>query len=70
MPISIPLSPTLLQPLLPLREALASSWETILVGLATAPDPALAAAHLSRLAEHGFGRPDEMPEVALLRSVT
>ncbi|MBI3796872.1 MAG: bifunctional [glutamate--ammonia ligase]-adenylyl-L-tyrosine phosphorylase/[glutamate--ammonia-ligase] adenylyltransferase [Deltaproteobacteria bacterium] len=55
MPISIPLSPTLLQPLLPLREAFAGAWETILASTAAAPDPALAAAHLSRLAEHGVG---------------
>ncbi|HEV8713829.1 MAG TPA: bifunctional [glutamate--ammonia ligase]-adenylyl-L-tyrosine phosphorylase/[glutamate--ammonia-ligase] adenylyltransferase, partial [Candidatus Binatia bacterium] len=34
---------------------MASSWEMILTGVACAPDPALAAAHLSRLAEHGFG---------------
>jgi glutamate-ammonia-ligase adenylyltransferase len=55
MPATIPPSPTLLQPLLPLREVCGSSWETILAGIVSAPDPALAAAHLSRLTEYGFG---------------
>ena len=55
MPIPIAVSPSPLQPLLPFREALGSHWETILAGVACVPDPVLAAAHLSRLAEHGFG---------------
>ena len=46
---------TPLQSLLPLREAFGTRWETIQASIASAPDPALAAAHLSRLAEHGFG---------------
>src|SRR5713101_1553929 len=55
MSVITPFSPTLLQPLLPLREAFGTRWETILAGIASAPDPALATAHLSRLAEYGFG---------------
>lgn len=55
MPAATPLPPAILQPLLPLREALDSQWDTILQAVAAAPDPALAAAHLSRLAEHGLG---------------
>src|SRR5436190_12450305 len=55
MPAATPLSPSTLHLLLPLREVLASQWETVLAEVASAPDPALAAAHLSRLAEHGFG---------------
>lgn len=55
MSVTTVLPPTILQPLLPLREALGSHWETILAGIAAAPDPALAAVHLSRLAEHGLG---------------
>ncbi len=46
---------TPLQSLLPLREDFGARWETIQAGIASAPDPALAAAHLSRLAEYGFG---------------
>jgi len=41
--------------LLPLRESLGEHWETILAGITSAPDPALAAANLSRLAEQGLG---------------
>jgi len=55
MPTPISLSPTVLQPLLPLRETLGSRWETIKAGVACVPDPGLAAAHLSRLAEQGLG---------------
>ena len=55
MPAATPLSPSILHLLLPLREVLASQWETVLAEVASAPDSALAAAHLSRLAEQGFG---------------
>jgi len=55
MSTTISLSPIFLQPLLLLRETLGSRWETIRSGVASAPDPALAAVHLSRLAEHGLG---------------
>ncbi|MGH7964973.1 MAG: hypothetical protein ACRERD_24690, partial [Candidatus Binatia bacterium] len=54
MPVAT-LPPPILQPILPLRETLGSHWETILIGIAAAPDPTLAAANLSRLAEHGLG---------------
>jgi len=56
MPIPIPLSPTILQPLLPFRETLGTHWKTILAAISGTPDPALAVAHLSRLAEHGLGK--------------
>src|SRR5262245_29890751 len=69
MPISIPLSPTLLQPLLPWREAFASTWETILASTASASAPALAAAHLSRLAEQGFGSGVVISTPALCRDL-
>src|SRR5713101_1875232 len=55
MPAVHPLPASVLQPLLPLREVLGSHWETILTGVVSAPDPALAATNLSRLAEHGLG---------------
>jgi len=45
----------ILQPLVPFRETLGSLWDTIGDGVAEAPDPALAAANLSRLLEHRIG---------------
>ncbi|HKA53420.1 MAG TPA: bifunctional [glutamate--ammonia ligase]-adenylyl-L-tyrosine phosphorylase/[glutamate--ammonia-ligase] adenylyltransferase, partial [Candidatus Binatia bacterium] len=69
MPAPIPFSPTLLQPLLPWREALGASWELVLAGIASAPDPALAAAHLSRLAEHGFGSGTVIGDAGLCRDL-
>ena len=49
-----------LRPLFPLQERLAAAglgpaWSHVTVGVAQAPDPALAAANLSRVCEHGFG---------------
>lgn len=48
-------SSVILQPLVPFRETLGTLWETIGDGVAEAPDPALAAANLSRLLEQGSG---------------
>ena len=48
-------SPHVLRPLLSLRGQLTSAWEHIVVGVAQAPDPSLAAVNLSRLLEYGFG---------------
>lgn len=48
------------RPLLPLQERLAAAglgpaWPVVTAGVARAPNPALAAANLSRVCEHGFG---------------
>ena len=45
----------LLQPLVPFREILGTQWNTVCEGVAEAPDPALAAANLSRVLEYGSG---------------
>ncbi len=55
MPIPLPLASSVVQLMQPLREALGSAWDSVLAGLARAPDPALAAANLRRLLEEGTG---------------
>ncbi|MEW6297798.1 MAG: bifunctional [glutamate--ammonia ligase]-adenylyl-L-tyrosine phosphorylase/[glutamate--ammonia-ligase] adenylyltransferase [Thermodesulfobacteriota bacterium] len=66
---AISLSPQVLHLLAPLRAACASQWETVVAGVAAAPDPALAAVNLSRLAEHGFATGRVLSSPALLRDV-
>jgi glutamate-ammonia-ligase adenylyltransferase len=69
MPRSISLSPTIASSLSPLREAFGSHWETIENEIAAAPDPAIAAAHLSRLAEHGLGTGQVLGSPTLCRAL-
>ena len=49
------LSAKVLKPLLPARTILGERWDAALYAIAQAPDPALAAANLSRLLSHGIG---------------
>jgi [glutamine synthetase] adenylyltransferase / [glutamine synthetase]-adenylyl-L-tyrosine phosphorylase len=51
--VSFPAAP--LRPLVPFRETLGPQWDTVCRAVAEAPDPALAAANLSRVLEHGRG---------------
>lgn len=60
---------TILYPLLPLRNVLGTHWERVLVGVASAPDPALAAANLSRVAEHGLGQEEVLGSPALCQDL-
>jgi glutamate-ammonia-ligase adenylyltransferase len=62
-------SPTVLQPLFPLRETLGPRWETVEAGVASAPDPVLAAVHLSRLAEQGLGSGAILDDPSLCRDL-
>ncbi|MCS6925830.1 MAG: bifunctional [glutamate--ammonia ligase]-adenylyl-L-tyrosine phosphorylase/[glutamate--ammonia-ligase] adenylyltransferase, partial [Candidatus Binatia bacterium] len=67
--IGTPPSPQILQLLAPLREAYAPQWEAMIAGVCAAPDPALAAANLSRLAEHGFATGQVLNSPVLLRDL-
>ncbi len=55
MPSVDDVSPNILQPLFPLRKNLTPAWNHIVIGVARAPDPALAAVNLSRLVEYEIG---------------
>jgi glutamate-ammonia-ligase adenylyltransferase len=69
MPKSIALSSTIASSLSPLREAFGAHGETVENAIAAAPDPALAAAHLSRLAEHGLGTGQVIGSPTLCRAL-
>ncbi|MGE0681642.1 MAG: bifunctional [glutamate--ammonia ligase]-adenylyl-L-tyrosine phosphorylase/[glutamate--ammonia-ligase] adenylyltransferase [Candidatus Binatia bacterium] len=55
MSTALALSPSTLQVVQPLREALGADWTAILAGIALAPDPEMAAVNFSRLLEGGKG---------------
>ena len=65
MPIPLTISPSVLRVMQPLRETLGANWDTVLVGLATAPDPELAAANFNRLLEGGHGSGSVLENVEL-----
>ncbi len=69
MPISLPLSSSVLQVVLPLHESLGSGWESVLAGLAVAPDPELAAANLRRLLEGAQGSGAVLADADLCRDL-
>jgi glutamate-ammonia-ligase adenylyltransferase len=62
-------SPVILQPLVPFRAMLGTHWDTVCVGVREAPDPALAAANLSRVLEQGSGSGTVLTTPALLHDL-
>lgn len=69
MSSTLSLSAVLLQPLVPFRDTLGTRWESVCDGVANAPDPTLAAAHLSRLLEHGSGSGTVLASPALCQDL-
>ena len=65
MSIALALSPSAVQVLQPFRDALGVSWDTLLAGITSAPDPELAAASCSRLLEGGNGTGVVLGDAAL-----
>jgi len=53
----------------PLRNILGTHWERVLAGVTLAPDPALAAAHLSRVTGNGLGHEEVLSSPALCRDL-
>ncbi|NOT54990.1 MAG: hypothetical protein HOP18_10325 [Deltaproteobacteria bacterium] len=69
MSSTLSLPAALLQPLEPYRDTLGTWWEHVCDGVANAPDPTLASAHLSRVLEHGHGSGSVLASPTLCRDL-